>query len=191
VGYKKGIVTVMKKKTRYVILGLLRDEAMTGYELKNIIDLRMSFFWQESFGQIYPELNAMVQDGLLENKDSPKSDNRGKIKYFITEKGRQIFNDWMSEEYEKDTVRCEALLKFFLADDNNKMDVIRHLEKYNLKSRETLELFQSYQDALSEIKDVHNHKYMLRMLDLGIRQQELICDWCQSYLLDLKHNNEV
>lgn len=181
----------MKKKTRYVILGLLRDEAMTGYELKNCIDLRMSFFWQESYGQIYPELSLMVQEGLLENIDALEANHRNKIRYNITERGKQVFNEWMTEDYEKDTVRSEALLKFFLADDNNKTDVIRHLEIFNNKNKETLELFKRFQEALLQIKDMHNHKYMLRMLDLGIRQQELYCDWSQCYLQDLKNTNEV
>jgi DNA-binding PadR family transcriptional regulator len=38
------------KKTRYVLLGLLQEEELSGYEMKKAIDIRMSFFWQESFG---------------------------------------------------------------------------------------------------------------------------------------------
>ena len=49
------------KKTRYVLLGLLQEEELSGYEMKKIIDIRMSFFWQESFGQIYPELSKMIE----------------------------------------------------------------------------------------------------------------------------------
>lgn len=176
----------MKKKTRYVILGLLRDEAMTGYELKNCIDLRMSFFWQESYGQIYPELNYIVSEGLLEREEDNDSGNRAKIRYSITEKGKQVFDCWMAEEYEKDTVRSEALLKFFLADDSNKADVIHHLEKFHNQSFEHLKLYESFQESLKGAVQEHNHKYILHMLDLGIKQQKLNCDWSCDYLNELK-----
>lgn len=178
----------MKKKTRYVILGLLRDEAMTGYELKNCIDLRMSFFWQESYGQIYPELNLMMKEGLLESQEDNESDNRGKIRYSITESGRQVFNDWMAEEFEKDTVRSEAQLKFFLADDNNKSDVIHHLEKFYSQNHERLELYEKFQKSIKGFENVHNHKYILHMLELGIRQQKLYCEWSSSYIKELQGN---
>jgi len=176
----------MKKKTRYVILGLLRDEAMTGYELKNCIDLRMSFFWQESYGQIYPELNLMLKEGLLNSQEDNESDNRGKIRYSISESGKQVFNDWMAEEYEKDTVRSEALLKFFLANDNNKSDVLHHLQKFYLQNNELLELYERFRESLNGFEDVHNHKYILHMLELGVQQQKLYCEWSSSYINELK-----
>lgn len=176
----------MKKKTRYVILGLLRDEAMTGYELKNCIDLRMSFFWKESYGQIYPELIQMVKDGLIKCCDEEKSDNRGKIRYAITEYGRQYFNEWMKQEYEKDTVRSEALLKFFLADDCNKEDIIHHLKKFYKQNQAQLKLYEKFYESLKGFEDIHNHKYIIQMLDLGMRQQKLYCEWSDSYIKELK-----
>lgn len=178
----------MKKKTRYVILGLLRDEAMTGYEIKNCINLRMSFFWQESYGQIYPELNFMLQEGLLESREDNESDNRGKIRYSITKNGRQEFDKWMSQKYEKDTVRSEALLKFFLAGDNNKSDVISHLETFYNQNREILEQYEKFYESLKGYENKHNHKYILHMLELGIQQQKLYCDWSNRYIEELQNN---
>ena len=43
-----------KRKTRYVILGLLLEGSLSGYDIKKIIDTRFSFFWSESYGQLYP-----------------------------------------------------------------------------------------------------------------------------------------
>lgn len=185
----KGKFNRMKKKTRYVILGLLRDETMTGYEIKNCIDLRMSFFWQESYGQIYPELNAMQNEGLLEAQEDHESGKRVKFSYSITEKGRQVFNEWMAQACEKDTIRSEALLKFFLADDHNQSDVIHHLEKFYDQNRERLQCYEMFQNSLKGFEAVHNHKYILQMLDLGIRQQKLYCEWSSSYIIELKNND--
>ena len=177
----------MKKKTRYVILGLLRDNDLSGYEIKNQIEIKMFYFWQESYGQIYPELNAMDKEGLIKSVEEKDPDNRGKIRYRITERGRDVFNQWMSQEYEKDTVRSEALLKFFLADDNNIVDIIHHLERFHQQNNDYLQLYETFRDLMEPYKDKHNHQYILRMLDLGIRQQRLYCDWSSSYIEELKN----
>lgn len=54
-----------KNKTKFVILGLLSEGDLTGYEIKKIIDIRFSFFWNESYGQLYPELKNLEQDDLI------------------------------------------------------------------------------------------------------------------------------
>ncbi|MDD5934576.1 MAG: PadR family transcriptional regulator [Clostridiales bacterium] len=175
----------MKKKTRFVILGLLRDTCMTGYELKHYIDLRMSFFWQESYGQLYPELTAMIQEGLLSTQQA-KVSGREKIQYSITALGQEVFNQWMTEENEKETIRNETLLKFFLADDHNKVDVRKHLETYRSQSIERLELYHKFRESLNGYEGIHNHFYIIHMLELGMRQQELYIDWSTKYLCDLE-----
>lgn len=76
---------------RYVLLGLLQEEELSGYEMKKIIDIRMSFFWQESFGQIYPELGKLLEEGLIvvvENETNNKAKHE-KVKYKLSENGRK------------------------------------------------------------------------------------------------------
>ncbi len=180
----------MKKKTKYVILGLLRDENLTGYEIKKVIDSRMPFFWQESFGQIYPELNALAADGFIsEAPGQPPQEKEGRvrIKYRITEKGLAEFNHWMEESNEKDTVRSEALLKFFLASSNNTGAIKRHLRDFRENSEELLNLYLCFEDQLKEYRDMHdNHKYLLEVLSLGIMQQKLYFSWSSNYLCKLE-----
>lgn len=67
----------------------------------------------------------------------------------------------MKEDYEKNTVKSEALLKFFLADDHNKEDVVHH-----------------------------PHKYILHMLDFGMLQQKLYCKRSDSYIKELKKQKD-
>ena len=182
----------MKKKTGYVILGLLRDENLTGYEIKSYIDHRMSFFWQESYGQIYPELNALLSKGMIVEDGADHTENckRAKIKYVITEKGLAEFNCWMKENNEKDTVRSEALLKFFLASDSNKEELIQHLDSFQKQNEDRLQLYRRFEMNLTEYSNVHdNHKHILEVLALGIKQQELFCSWSNDYIKRLKEGD--
>lgn len=177
------------KKTRYVLLGLLQEEILSGYEIKKIIDRRMSFFWQESFGQIYPELNKMSEEGLVLISDTGSEENikREKTRYKITLQGEKEFKKWMEEENEKDSVRSEFLLKMYLSTPKNADEMQRHIIKFKEQSEEKLKLFNLYHAQLNQIIEVHsNHKQILHVLDLGIRQAKLYIDWSEEILKDLE-----
>jgi len=177
----------MKKKTRYVILGLLRDEAMSGYQIKQSINTRMSFFWNESYGQLYPELNAMEKEGFIEVVTIDNPTQREKNLYKTTRKGLELFNQWMALENDKDTIRSEALLKFFLADDQNKESILKHLDNFQQQNKAQLKLYQQFYQQLVSLIDLHNnHKYIIKMLELGIAQKQLYCDWAKNYRNELQ-----
>ncbi len=104
--------------TRYVILGLLSEEPMTGYDIKKMVDLRFRYFWNESYGQIYPELKKLTEEGLAEPVEPEKGQSesgRPKKFYGITDSGKESFSEWMNitPEYEKQ--RFEFLLKIYWA----------------------------------------------------------------------------
>jgi DNA-binding PadR family transcriptional regulator len=177
------------KKTRYVLLGLLQEENLSGYEMKKIIDKRMSFFWQESFGQIYPEINKMAEEGIIDiyNTGSEGNMKREKIRYKITPNGEKELKKWMEAENEKDTVRSEFLLKMYLSTPKNFEEMRKHIIKFKEQSEKKLELFNLFESELNKIIEVHNnHKQILYVLNLGIRQAKLYIDWSEEILKDLE-----
>ena len=62
--------------TAYVILGLIRKEPRSGYEIKAVVDTSTRFFWAASYGQIYPELKRLAEAGLVVGVDSPTGGRR-------------------------------------------------------------------------------------------------------------------
>ena len=176
------------KKTRYVLLGLLQEEELSGYEMKKNIDIRMFFFWQESFGQIYPELSKMVEDGLIDfsNTQSTERIKHEKISYKITPKGEKELKEWMEAENEKDTSRSEFLLKMFLSTGKNHEEMRKHIIKFKEQSEQKLELFNIFDMQLNQDIELHNnHKQILCVLNLGIRQAKLYIDWSKEILENL------
>lgn len=177
------------KKTRYVLLGLLQEEDLSGYEMKKIIDIRMSFFWQESFGQIYPELSKMTQEGLITISNTASDENikREKTRYKITSIGEKELKKWMEEENDKDTVRSELLLKMYLSTPGNVEEMRRHITKFKEQSEQKLELFNLFESELKQIVEVHNnHRQILHVLNLGIRQAKLYINWSKEILRDME-----
>jgi DNA-binding PadR family transcriptional regulator len=175
------------KKTRYVILGLLNEEEMSGYDIKKVIGIRMSFFWQESYGQIYPELNRMKEEGLIEQAEiasSPRAKIE-KVRYRITDEGRTEFKKWMEAMNEKDHIRSEFLLKMYFATEENSLEMKKHLEEFKKEAEQKVVLFEMFQRELIRIADAHgNHRQILKVIDLGLRQAKLYVEWSTSMLVD-------
>src|SRR5215470_2260302 len=78
---------------RYALLGLLADEPASGYELtKKFERVLRRYAWHAQHSQIYPELNRMAADGLVEVvAEGP----RGRRTYAITAAGRAAVRRWM------------------------------------------------------------------------------------------------
>ena len=52
-----------------VLLGLLTIEPMSGYDLGQTIRASVGHFWNESYGQIYPNLKKLAAAGLCHRED--------------------------------------------------------------------------------------------------------------------------
>ena len=64
-----------EKRINMVILGLLSHEDLTGYDMKKRIDNSISFFWNGSFGNIYPTLKEL--EDFTGKKNKEKADDDG------------------------------------------------------------------------------------------------------------------
>jgi len=176
----------MKSRTKYVILGLLSEGPLSGYDLKQIIDMRFRFFWSESYGQIYPQIKRMLECGEIEKESTPK-DSRNKQLYRITVKGLKSMSSWMAMPIEKETVRLEILLKVYFSnfmDDNMLINYIRTFQKQH---KEELDIIKGFQKELQSIPNPHNnHQNILNVIDFGIRTNQAYLDWSNNMLHKLE-----
>ena len=93
--------------TRLVILGLLQNHPMYGYELKSMIEDHMADWTSIAFGSIYFALNKLSEEGLIVKVATEQEGNRpSRTIYEITDEGRMEFmtllrRQWteMKQEY--------------------------------------------------------------------------------------------
>ena len=111
-----------------VVLGFLSRGPRTGYEIKAAVDRSTRFFWAASYGQIYPELRRLEEEGLVRGKSSPTGGRRRNV-YELTDAGAAALREWLREPGAAYELRDRGLLKLFFAD--------------NLTHDETLELLRS------------------------------------------------
>ena len=55
--------------TGRVILGMIALGKQTGYDIKQFVDKSTRHFWAASYGQIYPELRRLEEQGLIVGHD--------------------------------------------------------------------------------------------------------------------------
>lgn len=176
-----------ENRTRYVILGLLTEENLTGYELKKIIELRFSFFWSESYGQLYPAFKALTEEGLVTAKNQEGESRRAKTVYSITEKGREALAGWLREPSCKESVRLEILLKLYFSRYGDVNAVTEQLEAFFAEHQRQLYMLNLFETELSGIEEEHaNHRDILRVIDCGQKVNRAYLDWCSETIAYLK-----
>jgi DNA-binding PadR family transcriptional regulator len=105
---------ISRAKSRFAFLGLLSIRPMSGYDIKDFISKGLSHFWKESYGNIYPVLRRLVEEGLITRKTEHGKGTPDRHVYSLTPRGRGALLEWLNAETEEEPpVRSELLLKTF------------------------------------------------------------------------------
>jgi len=131
-----------KARTHYAILGLICWKPMSGYDIKKMVEVGLRYFWSESYGQIFPTLNRLVDDGLATKKVDPESGGRRRQVYTATRSGRKRFEAWLRQPTDLPRLRDELKLKFFLTSRSETDEGVRLLEEYRTQQLEHLAMLK-------------------------------------------------
>jgi len=98
---------------KFGVLGLLAEQPLHGYDIKNRFEALLGGSWDVNFGQVYMTLQRLERDGLIET-DGKRGDRR-KLAYKLTGTGRKTLVDWLSRpESEPQQLREEIYVKLLL-----------------------------------------------------------------------------
>ncbi len=95
-----------------IVLGFLFDGGKTGYEIKKLMEITTSNFFNTSLGSIYPALKKLEKNKMVRMEEKVEKGRLKKL-YSITPKGKKHFHDWLTKEPSVIKIRAEALLKIF------------------------------------------------------------------------------
>lgn len=176
------------RQTDYVILGLLSESPLTGYQMKQLIDIRFRFFWNESYGQLYPALKVLKETGLIEEIETPAAlDARAHRTYRILEPGMDALRQWLRQPVEKETVRLEILLKMYFSNLTEPEVMVAHIKMFQASHEKDLMILNMFQTELESIADVDpNHPHVLRVIDFGQKVNQAYVDWSRETILFLE-----
>jgi PadR family transcriptional regulator, regulatory protein AphA len=169
------------RQTDYVILGLLSESPLTGYQIKKYIDVRFRFFWNESYGQIYPALKALTTNGLIEEISAAARQNRSQKTYQIKLAGLAELRHWLEQPVVRESVRLEILLKMYFAHLVEVEVILRHLVEFQQAHEKDLQILKMFENELkSIINQEANHPYILRVVSLGEKVNEAYLNWSRE-----------
>jgi DNA-binding PadR family transcriptional regulator len=168
--------------TAYVILGFVRGEPRSGYEIKALVDNSTRFFWAASYGQIYPELKRLSGAGLIAGKNLPTG-GRKRTVYEITADGEEELRAWLRQPPQTFEMRDEGLLKLFFADAlprEEALEILRSMKAQRLAINERLR-------AIEQMKGEIEDPFPMIVLRGGLEFTDWFAEWCErmeAQLLD-------
>jgi PadR family transcriptional regulator, regulatory protein AphA len=172
--------------TAYVILGMLRHEPRSGYEIKQVVDRSTRFFWAASYGQIYPELRRLEKAGLVEGESRP-SGGRKRTVYRLTDAGQEELRSWLEQPPEHHELRDESLLKLFFAvaaEPGTAIEIIDGQQRLMEEKLATLRAIEPYAAAAAE-----SDPYPYLVLRYGLESSKWVIDWCERARAELAGTN--
>jgi len=98
---------------RFGILGLLADEPLHGYHVRQRFEAMLGGTWEVNIGSVYQALQRLERDGLVQA--TGERGDRGKQAYRLTEAGEAAYRDWLDvPEEEPQVLREELYVKLAL-----------------------------------------------------------------------------
>jgi PadR family transcriptional regulator, regulatory protein AphA len=164
--------------TAYLILGMLRLGARSGYDVKQMVELSTRVFWTISHAQIYPTLKRLEADGLVRGEAEPRG-NRPRRVYELTELGEQALEEWLrNEEPLAFEVRDVAMLKLFFADGLEAEEALDHVRAMRARSEQTLERLRRQSEPAARGLQEAGNRFPLHMLSVGLAVHRALVDVC-------------
>lgn len=167
-------------RTAVVLLGMLTKGPLSGYDVKRLIQISTSHFWNASYGQIYPEFRRLEQAGLV--AASPQEHGRrARTAYALTEAGRRALRDWLVSPGELELqMRDEGLLRLFFADQLEPDEAIALLRRmralYAARAAELRAVCVPTAEAVAAEDDL---RFPLLTAGMGIELYDTLAGWCE------------
>ncbi|MGK4578775.1 PadR family transcriptional regulator [Kitasatospora sp. HPMI-4] len=113
--------------TAWTILGFLSLHPRNGYQLRQAAQRSVGHFWGVSYGQLYPQLKLLAEDGLIEPDPEPAAagaagpaggrSSRSAAPWRLTQRGNEALRGWLRRPPEPRQLRDEGLVKLLFSDE--------------------------------------------------------------------------
>ncbi len=160
----------------YIIIGMVYNEALTGYDIKKYIEDGIGIFYKASYGSLYPSLKRLTEKGCLTMFEQPQGGRQKKF-YRMTDQGKNAFLNWLASPMEKETENHLAKVFFF----DRLPEHIRNqqLQEYEMANMKYLRYLQKLEKHFAAMENKECFYYKLSTLYYGIRTVQNNILWCR------------
>ncbi len=185
---------------KYILLGFLNYEPMTGYDLKRLVDGSTAHFWHAYHSQIYTTLRKMEQDGLVTSVIDDSDERSERRIYNITEQGKSQLKQWLGKSLtELPPSKDGLLVRLFFSGSRDNQDVLNELRFQRQLHRQQLELYQQIKPEQSPVKSDRQEshhvesldfdreaKFWQMTLDLGLAYEQMYLKWLDETIAKIE-----
>jgi DNA-binding PadR family transcriptional regulator len=186
---------------------MLALRTMSGYDVRKWLAETIGYFWREDDQQIYPQLRSLAERGLVQISSSCHSGvgprtavvSNGETGahsaspveitdwdnavYSLTSAGYAELARWLGEPPSAALPRNEFLLKVFFGHYGKTEDIVRHIEEFQRRQVQTLELYsQAEQFMLFTHAKRPDLPFWVMTLDYGKRFAQMMKEWSEAAL---------
>jgi DNA-binding PadR family transcriptional regulator len=158
---------------KYLILGLLAQNPMTGYDIRKHVKDVLSAVTNASYGTLYPTLHKLLEDGDVQVDEVEQGSRPSKKVYSITSRGQSALESWLKEPPADDKIRREFLLKFYFASN------FAEQELHALLTRRRDEMRSKLESLRAERSETSNPRQQW-IIDYAITIYRAEIDWLQQ-----------
>ncbi|MBB6669728.1 PadR family transcriptional regulator [Cohnella nanjingensis] len=166
----------MQLQGKYVALGLLGKRPMTGYEIKKEFESTISFFYDGSYGSVYPALAKLEQEGLIVKRTIVQEERPNKNEYAITEAGSAAFQAYLRSPLVADSIRSDLCMRLYFGGGADAGTMRSWLESGASDHRSNLETLQDFRERFELKMPLHMRLSLL----MGIRYHEAHLETIQA-----------
>ncbi len=159
---------------RHALLGLLREQPASGYDLMQIFKLSLGNTWPATQGQIYPELGKLADAGLLSVSEQGA---RGRKEYALTEAGLAEIRHWLLETEPELHPRSESLLRIFLLGALSREESENYLRWLTEASGKEVATLEAIEATSADWPDTDLAEYSGLALEYGKRLWLMTEEW--------------
>jgi len=159
----------------YIVLGVVQNEALTGYDIKKWIESGIGNFYKASYGNLYPALKRLTDKELVTMDEQPQGGRKKKY-YKATELGKETFMEWLALPFDFSLGAPTLLAKIYFFGQLPEKIRNQQLQEYETHYRQNLRKLKTIEKKLSE-SEVDTDYFMQSTLYLGIRNIQTAIEW--------------
>ena len=171
----------------HLILGMLKRQPMSGYDLNKAFQNSITFFWTTEQSQIYRALKKLETQGFVQQRRVIQEDYPDKKVYSLTDAGEEELHNWLTTPLTlADAPMREGWLGqlffgSFMAED----DLKAVIDTYIHDTQTFIDSLQHLQAGINAQFSPEQHaqrdvRLSLLTIDYGLHIQKSLLDWLKK-----------
>ncbi|QJD83861.1 PadR family transcriptional regulator [Cohnella herbarum] len=177
----------------FVILGLLMIRSLSQYDIKKILQRKVSPFYSASLGSIQAALKKLEEGFQVEWSEAAQQGRRKKL-YTVNDSGKRHFMNWMLSPIAPSRLEQEMTTRLFflgLMTPEERLVIVNaivaelesSLEEFDAASLEAAKI--TVPDHLRQIA-----AYQIKTLEFGIHLHRCMLDWFSQFKIELEGSSD-